>query len=135
MVYRFFIRRRIRSKTADGVDRKILHVDPANNALIFKAVDRASWKAPAGGIILWISAGSGPRHALGQQDVAPMLFGIAREHGAKIDIDTPMYSQFPKYKELRIRIRGKRSDGRRLNDNDSGLACDDNNDDSPGMRT
>src|SRR5207237_4320189 len=31
---------------------------------------------------------------------APLLVGIAREHGAKVGIDTPVYSQFPEYKEI-----------------------------------
>ncbi|MGH9795743.1 MAG: serine hydrolase domain-containing protein [Candidatus Acidiferrales bacterium] len=64
---------------------------------------------------------------------APMLLGAAAEHGAKITPATPIYPLFDGYEEL------ANSDARKskltiehLMTMTSGLACDDNDDSSPG---
>jgi len=64
---------------------------------------------------------------------APVLVGLAREHGPKISVDSPAYSFFPEYKpfanwsELKSKITV-----RDLMDMTSGLACDDHDPSSPG---
>jgi CubicO group peptidase (beta-lactamase class C family) len=64
---------------------------------------------------------------------APVLVGLAREHGAKISIDSPALFFFPEYKpfanwnEMKSKI--KVGD---LMDMTSGLACDDHDPTSPG---
>ncbi|PYL57709.1 MAG: 6-aminohexanoate hydrolase [Verrucomicrobia bacterium] len=64
---------------------------------------------------------------------APLLVGIARDRGAKIDIDTPVYSQFPEYKEFaNPDSRKLKMTVRDLITMTSGLACDDNDESSPG---
>ena len=113
---------------------KILHVDPANNALNIQSL----LIARHGKLLLeeyFYGFGRERTHDMrsASKTFAPMLFGIAREHGAKIDIDTPMYSQFPKYKEFaNPDPRKTKMTARDLMTMTSGLACDDNNDDSPG---
>jgi CubicO group peptidase (beta-lactamase class C family) len=64
---------------------------------------------------------------------APLLVGIARNKGAKIDIDTPVYSQFPEYKEFaNPDPRKSKITVRDLITMTPGLACDDNDEASPG---
>jgi CubicO group peptidase (beta-lactamase class C family) len=64
---------------------------------------------------------------------APFLVGIAHEHGAKIDISTPVYSQFPEYKEFaNADPRKSKMTIRDLMTMTSGLTCDDNDNNSPG---
>jgi CubicO group peptidase (beta-lactamase class C family) len=64
---------------------------------------------------------------------APLLVGIARDRGAKIDIDTPAYAQFPEYKEFaNPDPRKPKITVRDLMTMTSGLACDDNDENSPG---
>jgi CubicO group peptidase (beta-lactamase class C family) len=64
---------------------------------------------------------------------APLLLGIAHDHGAKIDINTPAYAQFPEYKEFaNPDPRKEKITVRDLMTMTSGLACDDNDENSPG---
>ncbi len=65
--------------------------------------------------------------------LAPVLLGIARDRGADVSPSSPLYSFFPQYKpfanwderKAQITVRDVMS-------MTSGLACDDNDDDSPG---
>ncbi|HUO29711.1 MAG TPA: serine hydrolase [Bryobacteraceae bacterium] len=66
--------------------------------------------------------------------LATILAGIARDHGAKLTPDTPVYSLFPQYhdafanwdeRKRRVRLRDIMS-------MTAGNACDDNDDNSPG---
>lgn len=64
---------------------------------------------------------------------APMLVGIAQDRGAKIDIETPAYAQFPEYKEFSSPdSRKAKITVRDLMTMTSGLTCDDNDENSPG---
>lgn len=64
---------------------------------------------------------------------APLLVGIAHEHGAKIDVNTPVFSQFPEYKDFaNPDPRKSKVTIRDLMTMTSGLSCDDNDDNSPG---
>jgi CubicO group peptidase (beta-lactamase class C family) len=113
---------------------KILHVDPTNNALNIQSL----LIARHGKLVLeeyFYGFNKERTHDMrsASKTFAPMLFGIAREHGDKIGIDTPVYSQFPKYKEFANRDpRKTKMTARDLMTMTSGLACDDSNDDSPG---
>jgi CubicO group peptidase (beta-lactamase class C family) len=64
----------------------------------------------------------------------PVLAGIARGRGANIGPDTPVYGQYPEYRPFDH--WDVRKDGltlRHLMTMTSGLACDDNDDSSPGQ--
>jgi CubicO group peptidase (beta-lactamase class C family) len=65
--------------------------------------------------------------------LAPMLAGIARDHGVHFSPDTPLESLFPKEKPFAHRD-ARKSDVtlKTLMTMTSGLACDDNDDASPG---
>jgi len=64
---------------------------------------------------------------------APLMVGIARDKGAKIDINTPVYSQFPEYKEFaNADSRKPKMTLRDLMTMTSDFACDDNDESSPG---
>jgi len=64
---------------------------------------------------------------------APLLVGIARDKGAKIETDRSVYSQFPEYKEFAdADPRKSKITVRDLLTMTSGLACDDNDENSPG---
>jgi len=64
---------------------------------------------------------------------ASLLVGMAIDHGAKLSAQTPVLSQFPDYKDLQHVDAAKRAItvGNLMSMN-SGLACDDHADDSPG---
>jgi CubicO group peptidase (beta-lactamase class C family) len=65
---------------------------------------------------------------------APLLIGIARERGAKIDINTPVLSLFPEYKEIaNPDPRKSKITLRDLMTMTSGFDCDDNDESSPGQ--
>jgi CubicO group peptidase (beta-lactamase class C family) len=64
---------------------------------------------------------------------APLLVGIAHERGAKVNVDTPVYAQFPEYKNFADPDpRKSKMTVRDLMTMTSGLACDDNDENSPG---
>jgi len=64
---------------------------------------------------------------------APMLAGIARDHGARLAPDTLVYSLFPQYKDFaRWDERKKKVALRDIMTMTAGNACDDNDDNSPG---
>ena len=64
---------------------------------------------------------------------APLLVGIARDRGAKIDIDTQVDAQFPEYKQFaNPDPRKTKITVRDLMTMTSGLTCDDNDENSPG---
>ncbi len=64
---------------------------------------------------------------------APMLIGVARYHGAKIDPSTPVYSLFPEYKPFaNPDDRKSKLTLQDLMTMTPGLASDDNDDSSPG---
>jgi CubicO group peptidase (beta-lactamase class C family) len=63
----------------------------------------------------------------------PVLVGLAREHGAKIALDSPAYSFFPEYKPFANWDERKNNiTVRDLMDMTSGLACDDHDPSSAG---
>jgi CubicO group peptidase (beta-lactamase class C family) len=63
----------------------------------------------------------------------PVLVGLAREHGAKIELDSAAYSFFPEYKPFANWDARKNSiTVRDLMDMTSGLACDDHDPSSAG---
>src|SRR5262249_7452201 len=65
--------------------------------------------------------------------IAPMLVGLARDHGAKVGPGTPVYSLFPDYKPFaNWDERKTRLTVEHLMTMTSGLATDDNADSSPG---
>ena len=64
---------------------------------------------------------------------APVLVGLAREHGANIPLDSPVYSYFPEYKPFaNWDERKNKITVRDLLDMTSGLACDDHDPSSAG---
>ena len=64
---------------------------------------------------------------------APVLAGIARDHGAKLGPATPVYPLFPEYKPIaNWDERKRRLTLKDLMTMTSGFACDDNDDNSPG---
>lgn len=64
---------------------------------------------------------------------APVLVGIARDHGIKIGPDTPVYSLFPEHKPFaHWDARKSQVTLQALMTMTSGFACDDNDDTSPG---
>ena len=65
--------------------------------------------------------------------LAPVLLGIARDHGADVNPSSPLYSFFPQYKPFANWDERKAPmTVRDVMTMTSGLACDDNNDESPG---
>ena len=63
----------------------------------------------------------------------PLLVGLASEHGAKISLDSPVYSFFPEYKPFANWDERKNTiTVRDLMDMTSGLACDDHDPSSAG---
>jgi CubicO group peptidase (beta-lactamase class C family) len=64
---------------------------------------------------------------------APLLLGIARDQGVQIGPETPVYSQFDRYGDpANPDLRKSKMTARDLMTMTSGLACDDNDDASPG---
>ncbi|MGH8225573.1 MAG: serine hydrolase domain-containing protein [Gammaproteobacteria bacterium] len=64
---------------------------------------------------------------------AGVLVGLAMAHGAKFDLSTPAYSLFPEYKQIaNLDARKHAMTVEDLLTMTSGLACDDNDDASPG---
>ena len=113
---------------------KILHVDPTNNPLNIHSL----LIARHGKLVLEEYFYGFKREQLHEMQsasktFAPLLVGIARDKAAKIDIDTPVYSQFLDYKEFaNPDPRKSKITVRDLMTMTSGLACDDNDDNSPG---
>jgi CubicO group peptidase (beta-lactamase class C family) len=65
--------------------------------------------------------------------LAPVLLGIARDHGADVNPSSPLYSLFPQYKPFaNWDERKAQMTVRDVMTMTSGLACDDNDDNSPG---
>ena len=65
--------------------------------------------------------------------LAGTLVGIALDQGAKFGVDTPVYGLFPQYKEFaNPDPRKQQITVEDLLTMNSGFACDDNDDDSPG---
>jgi CubicO group peptidase (beta-lactamase class C family) len=65
--------------------------------------------------------------------LAPVLLGIARDRGAEVNPASPLYSFFPEYKPFaNWDGRKAKMTVRDVMTMASGLACDDNDDDSPG---
>jgi CubicO group peptidase (beta-lactamase class C family) len=65
--------------------------------------------------------------------LAPVLLGIARDHGASVGPATPLASLFPEYKPFaNWDNRKAKLTVRDIMTMTSGLACDDNDDNSPG---
>jgi CubicO group peptidase (beta-lactamase class C family) len=122
------------AKPLSELIEKILHVDPANNALNIHSL----LIARHGKLVLeeyFYGFDKERTHDMrsASKTFAPMLFGIARDHGARIDIDSPVYAQFSKYRDFANPDQRKtKMTARDLMTMTSGLACDDNDDDSPG---
>ncbi len=65
--------------------------------------------------------------------LAPVLLGIARDHGADVSPSSPLYSFFPQYKSFANWDESKALiTVRDVMTMTSGLACNENDDDSPG---
>lgn len=65
--------------------------------------------------------------------LAPVLLGIARDHGAEVTPSSGLYAFFPQYKPfVNWDERKAQITVRDVMTMTSGLACDDNDDDSPG---
>lgn len=65
--------------------------------------------------------------------LAGAMVGIALDQGAKFTLDTPIYSLFPEYKDVaNPDPRKQKITVKDLITMNSGLACDDNDDNSPG---
>ena len=65
--------------------------------------------------------------------LTPVLLGIARDHGAEVSPSSSLYSFFPQYKPFaNWDDRKAKVTVRDIMTMTSGLACDDNDDDSPG---
>jgi CubicO group peptidase (beta-lactamase class C family) len=113
---------------------KILHADPTNNSLNIHSL----LVARHGKLVLeeyFYGFERAQPHDMrsASKTFAPLLVGIAREHGAKLDINTPVYTQFPEYKGFaNWDSRKSNITVRDLMTMTSGLSCDDNDDDSPG---
>jgi CubicO group peptidase (beta-lactamase class C family) len=64
---------------------------------------------------------------------AGVLVGLAMAHGAKFGLDTPAYSQFPEYRQIaNLDARKRDMTVKDLLTMASGLACDDDDEHSPG---
>ena len=63
---------------------------------------------------------------------ASLLVGMAIDHGARLSPDTPVLSMFPQYTPRQVDARKRAITVGELMDMTSGLACDDNDPDSPG---
>jgi len=113
---------------------KILHVDPLNNPFPVHSL----LIARHGKLVLeqyFYGFNRERTHSMrsASKTFAPLLVGIAREHGAKVETDTSVYSQFPEYKDFaNSDPRKEKITVRDLMTMTSGLACDDNDDNSPG---
>jgi CubicO group peptidase (beta-lactamase class C family) len=112
---------------------KICHADPIDNQFAIHSL----LVARHGKLVLeeYFYGFKGEPHTMrsASKTFAPLLIGIAREKGAKIDINTQVLSQFPEYKEFaNLEPRKSKIMVRDLMTMTSGLACDDNDEDSPG---
>lgn len=121
-------------KQIAGLVEKILDADPVNNPLNIHSL----LIARHGKLVLeQYFYGSRPEqpHTMrsASKAFAPLLVGIACERGAKIAPDTRAYAQFSKYKEFaNPDPRKSKITVRDLMTMTSGLACDDNDENSPG---
>jgi CubicO group peptidase (beta-lactamase class C family) len=124
----------INSKLIDNLIEKIVAADPLNNSLNIHSL----LVARHGKLALeeyFYGCKSNQLHTMrsASKTFTPLFVGIAHEHGAKIDINTSVYSQFPQYKEFaNPDLRKQKITVRDLMTMTSGLACDDNDDNSPG---
>jgi CubicO group peptidase (beta-lactamase class C family) len=113
---------------------KILHADPVDNPLNLQSL----LIARQGKLVLeeyFYGFEKDRTHDMrsASKTFAPLLVGIAHDHGAKVEIDTPVYAQFPEYKEFaNPDPRKSKMTVRDLMTMTSGLACDDNDENSPG---
>lgn len=114
--------------------RKILEADPVNNPIKIHSL----LIARHGKLVLeeYFSGSTREQpHTMrsASKTFAPLLVGIAHERGAKVDMDTPVYAQFPEYKEFaNPDSRKSKITVRDLMTMTSGFACDDNDENSPG---
>jgi CubicO group peptidase (beta-lactamase class C family) len=121
-------------KSISALIEKILHADPLDNPLNIQSL----LIARHGKLVLeeyFYGFDEDRLHDMrsSSKTFAPLLVGIARDHGAKIDIDTRAYAQFPEYKEFaNPDPRKPKITVRDLMTMTSGLACDDNDENSPG---
>ncbi|HEX7518496.1 MAG TPA: serine hydrolase [Chthoniobacterales bacterium] len=122
------------AKPITGLIEKILESDPLNNALNIQSL----LIARHGKLVLeeyFYGFDKERPHDMrsASKTFAPMLLGIAHELGAKIGPETPVYSQFPEDKEFANQDpRKAKMTARDLMTMTGGLACDDNDDESPG---
>jgi CubicO group peptidase (beta-lactamase class C family) len=124
----------INSKPIAELIGKILNTDLLSNPLNIHSL----LIARHGKLVLeeyFYGFGSAQTHDMrsASKTFAPLLIGIAREKGPAINIDTPAYSQFPEYKQFaNPDPRKSKITVRDLMTMTSGLACDDNDENSPG---
>jgi CubicO group peptidase (beta-lactamase class C family) len=124
----------INAKLIDNLVEKILATDPLNNSLNIHSLLIARY----GKLALEEYFYGFKREQLhtmrsASKTFTPLLVGIACEGGTKIDVNTPVSLQFPEYKEFaNPDPRKQKITIRDLMTMTSGLACDDNEDNSPG---
>jgi CubicO group peptidase (beta-lactamase class C family) len=122
------------SKRLTDLIGKIIEADPVNNSFNIHSL----LVARDGKLVLEEYFYGGTRdepHTMrsASKTFASLLVGIARDEGATIDVETPVYSQFSEYKEFANPDRRKpKITVRDLMTMTSGLACDDNDENSPG---
>ena len=113
---------------------RIRHVDPTNNPLNIHSL----LVARHGKLVLeeyFYGFSHDQPHTMrsASKTFAPLLAGIARDKGAKIDVNTRVLPQFPEYKDFaNPDPRKEKITVRDLMTMTSGLACDDNDENSPG---
>ena len=113
---------------------RILRVDPLDNPLPIHSL----LIARHGKLVLeryFYGFGSTRTHDMrsASKTFAPLLVGIAHERGARIGVDSPVYAQFPEYKNFaNPDARKSKITVRDLMTMTSGFACDDNDENSPG---
>ncbi len=123
----------LKEKTIAELITKICHADPTDNSLNIHSL----LIARHGKLVLeeYFYGFKGEPHTMrsASKTFAPMLIGIARDKGAKIDINTQVLSQFPEYKEFaQPDTRKEKITVGDLMTMTSGLACDDSEENSPG---
>ena len=113
---------------------RILHVDPLDNGLPIHSL----LIARHGKLVLveyFYGFNKDRPHNMrsASKTFAPLMVGIARDKCAKIDTNTPVYAQFPEYKDFgNPDSRKSKITVRDLMTMTSGLACDDNDENSSG---
>ena len=125
---------RLQEKPLSALIRKIAEADPSDNPINIQSL----LIARHGKLVLeeyFYGFDRDRPHDLRSagKTLAPVLLGIARDHGAAVRPSSQLYSFFEQYKPFaNWDERKAQITVRDVMTMTSGLACDDNNDDSPG---